>query len=75
MNSLARIGNIRVPLLMLHGDADRTVPIELGRGLFAAATTEPKHFVAVPGGTHSQLHAEAAERYQRVMGEFAQQLR
>ena len=31
MNSLARIGQVRVPLLMLHGDADRTVPIELGR--------------------------------------------
>ncbi|MBP6813797.1 MAG: alpha/beta fold hydrolase [Burkholderiaceae bacterium] len=75
MNSLARIGNIRVPLLMLHGDADRTVPIELGRELFAAAATEPKQFVVVPGGTHSQLHVEAAERYQRVMAEFARHLR
>jgi fermentation-respiration switch protein FrsA (DUF1100 family) len=55
MNSLARIGNIRVPLLMLHGDADRTVPIELGRELCAAAATEPKQFVVVPGGPHSQF--------------------
>ena len=75
MNSLARIGQVRVPLLMLHGDADRTVPIELGRELFAAAATEPKTFVTLPGGTHSQLHVEAAERYQSVMGQFAQRLR
>ena len=75
MNSQARIGQIRVPLLMLHGDADRTVPIELGRELFATAVTEPKSFVTLPGGTHSQLHVEAAERYQSVMGEFARHLR
>ena len=75
MNALARIPKVRVPLLMLHGDADRTVPIGLGRELFEAAATEPKTFVTFAGGTHSQLHVEAGERYQAVMGEFARRLR
>lgn len=75
MNSMARMAQIRVPLLMLHGDADRTVPISLGRELFEAAVTAPKAFVPIAGGTHSQLHVEAAEQYQRAMGDFARRLR
>jgi pimeloyl-ACP methyl ester carboxylesterase len=69
MDSLARIGEIRVPLLMLHGEADRTVPYTLGRRLFDAAPG-PKTFVAVEGGRHSDLHDQAAERYQTALRAF-----
>ena len=36
---------------------------------------ERSSVVTLPGGTHSQLHVEAAERDQSVMGQFAQRLR
>ena len=42
------------PLLVLHGDADATVPIEMGRRVFDAAPV-PKRFVAFPGLGHSDL--------------------
>jgi len=49
------IKNISMPLLVLHGDQDRVIPIELGRRLFDLAP-EPKKFVSVPGGHHTDLY-------------------
>ena len=46
-----RIGNVRAPLLILHGEADRTIPIRYGERLFALAN-EPKTFLRVPGAGH-----------------------
>jgi uncharacterized protein len=40
-----------VPLLLVHGDQDDTVPVEQGRMLFEAAG-EPKELVILPGGLH-----------------------
>ena len=46
---------VRSPLLVLHGDADRSVPIACGRTVFAEAGSGDKEFVAVPGGGHIDL--------------------
>lgn len=66
-DSLDRIEAINAPLLMLHGEADRTVPFELGQRLFAAARMPDKSFVAIAGGSHSGLQSDAPETYQRAM--------
>jgi pimeloyl-ACP methyl ester carboxylesterase len=55
-NSMAKIGNVKAPLLFLHSPEDAVVPIDEGRRLFAAAH-DPKEFVQVRGG-----HVYAAER-------------
>lgn len=52
LDSLAKIGQYHGPLLQTHGDADLVIPFEQGRRLFAAAN-EPKEFVAVPKGDHT----------------------
>ena len=52
--SLSRIGELRLPLLVIHGDLDEVVPFPLGERLFAAAN-EPKRFVRVPGAYHNDL--------------------
>ncbi|HEY2908936.1 MAG TPA: alpha/beta hydrolase [Gemmataceae bacterium] len=52
LDSLAKIGDYRGPLLQAHGDSDRIVPFALGRRLFAAAN-EPKQFVTVRDGRHN----------------------
>jgi pimeloyl-ACP methyl ester carboxylesterase len=57
---------IRAPLLMLHGTADKTVPVELGRRLRDAAPPGVR-WVEVPGGSHSRLHEEAAALYRQAM--------
>jgi fermentation-respiration switch protein FrsA (DUF1100 family) len=54
LDSLSLIGNYAGPLLQTHGDADRCIPYEQGKKLFAAARG-PKWFVTAPGGDHNDL--------------------
>lgn len=56
-DSLDTIARVRVPIIMIHGDADPVVPFALGKQLFEAAP-EPKQFVAIPGGTHGSIFEE-----------------
>ena len=58
-DSLSRIGDVRIPLLVLHGTDDRVVPFPLGRRLFEAAN-EPKRFVRFDGGSHMDLYEHGA---------------
>ena len=62
-DSMAHIGRIRAPLLVVHGARDKTVPTRYGRRLFAAAP-EPKELFIVEAGTHNDLydHPQVAER-------------
>jgi pimeloyl-ACP methyl ester carboxylesterase len=73
-NSLAKIGRVDAPILMLHGDADRTVPIVLGQRLRDAAKPGVR-WVEVPGGSHSRLHSDAPEVYQRAFADLIQSAR
>jgi uncharacterized protein len=50
-NSLARIGQVRAPLLIVHGELDTVVPVALGQRLFEAAN-EPKRLVRLAGLGH-----------------------
>jgi pimeloyl-ACP methyl ester carboxylesterase len=65
----AKIGRVDAPVLMLHGTADRTVPIELGRRLRDAAPPGVR-WIEVPGGSHSRLHSEVPELYQEAFRDF-----
>ncbi|MCP3473647.1 alpha/beta hydrolase [Bradyrhizobium sp. CCGUVB1N3] len=49
-----RITRVTVPLLIMHGAQDPTIPIVFGERLFALAH-EPKRFVRIPGGGHDDL--------------------
>jgi pimeloyl-ACP methyl ester carboxylesterase len=64
-DSLSRIGQVDAPIWMLHGDADDTVPIALGRRLRDAARPGV-HWVEIEGGTHSDLQTEAPLTYQHT---------
>jgi hypothetical protein len=72
-DSLSRIGRIDAPLLMLHGSADKTVPVAIGRRLRDAAPGGVR-WVEVPGGTHSRLHSEAPAVYQQAMQDLIRAL-
>ncbi len=49
------IDRINMPLLVMHGDKDRVIPIEMGRKLFEHAS-QPKSFVVLEGAGHNNLH-------------------
>lgn len=52
--SRAHIGDITVPLLILHGTADRVIPLASGEALFAAAR-DTATFIPVEGAGHGAL--------------------
>ena len=65
-DSLSKIGRVDAPILMLHGTADKTVPIQLGRRLRDAAPPGVR-WVEFPGGTHSRLHSDAPAAYRSAL--------
>jgi fermentation-respiration switch protein FrsA (DUF1100 family) len=54
-DSVTRIGKVRAPILLIHGELDQIIPVRFARRLFEAAP-EPKegHFLAE--GTHANLY-------------------
>jgi uncharacterized protein len=59
-HSEERILRVEAPLLVLHGELDRIVPIALGERLFLLAE-EPKRMVRFPLGGHVDLDDHGAE--------------
>ena len=58
-DSLRRVRDVHVPILVAHGDADEVVPYTLGEALFAAAA-EPKRFLRLPGAHHNDVFEQTA---------------
>ncbi|HEY1431370.1 MAG TPA: alpha/beta hydrolase, partial [Stellaceae bacterium] len=53
-DSLAGIGDVKAPILILHGERDRVVPVRFGRALFDAAP-EPKELWVAREAGHENL--------------------
>ena len=64
MDAAMQIGDVAPPLWVMHGEADKTVPIRLGRRLFDLAP-EPKHWAQWPLG-HCRLHTDPSGRYDQT---------
>ncbi len=65
----AKIGRVKAPLLVIHGDADEVIDYSLGRDLFAAAN-EPKEHWTVAGGHHNDLLEAAGPQYRERLARF-----
>jgi uncharacterized protein len=77
-DSQSRMPSVDAPVLMLHGSADKTVAVELGRKLRDSALKRPSkasvQWVEIQGGSHSRLHEEASVLYQATFNRLIQQL-
>ena len=56
--TIAIIDQIKVPLLIVHGEEDEITPVEQGRQLFAKAS-EPKTLNIIKGASHNGILVEA----------------
>lgn len=54
-DSIDKIDKIKTSLLIVHGDEDGVIPIDLGKKLYDKAA-HPKEFVTINGGHHSDLY-------------------
>ncbi|CAE7659090.1 unnamed protein product [Symbiodinium sp. CCMP2592] len=57
------------PLLVLHGDRDRSVPLENGQELFEAAA-HPKELLVLKGGDHLLRSSKTASKAGRAILDF-----
>lgn len=73
-DSLLRMPAIDAPVLMLHGTADKTVPIVLGRRLRDAARPGAVRWVEIEGGSHSRLQQDAPDAYRQALQGLIQTL-
>jgi fermentation-respiration switch protein FrsA (DUF1100 family) len=64
-----RTRRIRQPLLMIHGEADTYIKMEMARALFRPIAG-PKEFWAVPAARHNQSISVAGPEYARRVVAF-----
>lgn len=69
LRPIDHIAQVRAPLLVAAGTADRYTHIDESRALFARAQA-PKEFWAVDGAAHVDLHDYAPQEYERRVGDF-----
>jgi hypothetical protein len=69
-NTLARLPELRSPILIIHSPNDDVIPYAHGQRLFAAAQ-EPKEFLSIQGG-HNDGYIRSAALYEARLGAFLQ---
>jgi len=67
--SIDKVGALDMPKLFIHGSADETVPLEVGRRLYEAAA-EPKELLVVEGAGHNDIHLHGGASYRRRLARF-----
>jgi len=71
--SYKRVGRLRSPLLVLHGEGDEVVPVSHARALYQAAP-EPKRLELLPGAGHNDLVSGASTAYLEAITSWAEEL-
>ena len=61
-DSLGKLSSLQVPLLLIHGTSDRTVPHTMSETLFQSANV-PKKLLLVEDADHNNISAISPEKY------------
>ena len=73
LNAAGEIGRLKVPILFIHGDTDRIVPIRLGKKLYESAP-HPKEFYTIAGAGHNDTYIVGGKRYFNKIQAFLDKL-
>jgi uncharacterized protein len=63
------IHEVRSPILILHGDSDEIIPVDMGQALYEAAR-EPKRFQKLAGAGHNDILHSAGAEYTNALRSF-----
>jgi len=72
-DNLAKIRDVKCPVLILHGAADTIIPAWHGEALFRKAN-EPKQLLLIPGANHNDFNEVAGPKLYEAIREFAGRL-
>lgn len=70
--SLQKIRNLKIPLLLIHGTWDEKVPYKMSQQLYAAAP-QPKTLLLIEGGEHSNSREIGWVEYRDAVSAFVRQ--
>lgn len=68
-DTLSKVQQLRMPVLITHGTRDSIVPFEMGEKLYRAVQA-PKRFIRVEGGSHHNLSYAAFSEYREALREL-----
>ncbi len=66
---VSRVRRLRAPLLVVHGAADKVMPLEQGKKVYAAALP-PKQMHVIDGAGHADTHQVGGEDYYKTLRAF-----
>jgi pimeloyl-ACP methyl ester carboxylesterase len=64
-----RLPHLSLPKLIIHGDKDDIIPVELGRQVYNVAKP-PKEWFGIPGANHNDTYVVGGTAYFRRLAEF-----
>ncbi len=64
------VGELKIPLLLIHGDADSQIPVEHSRQIQANANPSTTELWIVPGADHGFAHALEGYQYETRVRQF-----
>lgn len=73
-DSISKVKSLRMPILLIHGICDRTVPATMSQALFDAITA-PKDLWLVPEAVHNNVASVSGWQYQDKIKSFVAQVR
>lgn len=68
-DTLSKVSELKMPVLVTHGTNDSIVPFEMGRKLYDAVKG-PKRFIKVEGAGHHNLSGVAFSEYRQAIHEL-----
>jgi uncharacterized protein len=68
-DSIAKIARVPMPVLIVHGEGDRFVPVRFSEALYAAAPS-PKRLLIVPNGSHNNSLSVGNSEYHKALVDF-----
>ena len=68
-DSISKMAKVAMPVLVVHGVADRFVPSRFSQQLYDAATS-PKTLLLVEGGSHNNSMRTGADQYRKALGQL-----
>lgn len=71
LDVIGLVGKVNMPVMVIHGEDDMTIPFDMGKRVYEAAS-DPKTFLPVTGGDHSDCYIVAGEAYWEAWREFVE---
>lgn len=72
-NLTDRLRDVHIPILVVHGDRDDIVPIEMGKQVFEVAH-EPKSLFIIPGANHNDTYQVGGRPYFQRLRRFVEEV-